>query len=155
MTTLNRHLVAQRVRTVLAAATSLTGVTIVTKAVDMEAREVVIVGSASSGDWSIRSFKVGSWEDNWTLTVEVSVHTPGATLAASESRCMAIVGAIVDALLADPGLTTPTAIADLVGVRAGADNASMFDGPRSGVLPGNSGFGSSATIGIPFHARHC
>lgn len=150
-----RHLVAERLRDKLAALSSLDGVAVVREPRDVEEREQILIGR-SEGNWRIKSFKPGSWEDRWTVRVEVSTFVPGSTLDVAEARLMELVGLIVDALIADPGLTSPTAITDLIGLDGGGEAGEEFFGPNSGQLPsGEPGIGSSGYLLIPFRARHC
>jgi len=150
-----RHLVAERLRDKLSALPSLDGVAVVREPRDVEEREQILIGR-SEGIWRIRSFKPGSWEDRWTVRVELSTFVPGATLEEAEARLMELVGIVVDALMADPCLASPTAITDLIGIDAGGDSGETFVGPLSGQLPsGEPGIGSTGYLLAPFRARHC
>jgi len=149
-----RHLVAERLRDKLAALSSLDGVAVIREPRDVEEQEQILIGR-SEGNWRIKSFKPGSIEDRWTVVIELSSFVPGATQAEAEARIDELASIILDALMADPGLTDPTPITDLIGLDGGGDNPEPYKGPWSGQLPSADGMGATGSLSIPFRARHC
>lgn len=96
-----------------------------------------------SGDLELVSTRGGSttsYRDDFEVDFEVQITNP-STPTAGVARCGVIVQALIDALRADPGLTTPTAIDGLAFVQLGS-----VRGPRYLPLAEGTGYGARALL---------